>query len=171
MNTKILANLRRISVGCLIVQHNLLAVKFGLSSLALVSILSVFFKGSRQRVLWNWFVGEWRLLNEENTKDSVSGPQLFTIFLNGLLTTLRFTWLAHLCYLHTRTIQAFYTLCEVEKIPRKALSNSFWSGLAILGCPAALANSRGLFFERRDALKHLHWCLVFLRIPLSLFWV
>ena len=42
-----------------------------------------FLKGRQQKVI-NGFVGEWKVVNRGTTQGSVSGPHLFSIFLNDL---------------------------------------------------------------------------------------
>ena len=43
-----------------------------------------FLEGRKQRLLYDGFVGQWKDVNEGTTQGSVSGPHLFTIFLNDL---------------------------------------------------------------------------------------
>ena len=43
-----------------------------------------FLEGRKQRLLYDGFVGQWKDVNKGTTQGSVSGPHLFTIFLNDL---------------------------------------------------------------------------------------
>ena len=43
-----------------------------------------FLQGRKQRLLYDGFVGQWKDVNKGTTQGSVSGPHLFTIFLNDL---------------------------------------------------------------------------------------
>ena len=68
------------------VKHDLLSVKLkqlGLSPYITNWYLS-FLEGRMQRLLYDGFVGQWKDVNKGTTQGSVSGPHLFTIFLNDL---------------------------------------------------------------------------------------
>ena len=43
-----------------------------------------FLEGTKQRLLYDGFVGQWKDVNKGTTQGSVSGPHLFTIFLHDL---------------------------------------------------------------------------------------
>ena len=57
--------------------------QLGLSPYITIWYLS-FLKGRKQRLLYDGFVGQWKDVNKSTTQGSVSGPHLFTIFLNDL---------------------------------------------------------------------------------------
>ena len=42
-----------------------------------------FLEGRQQRLLYDGYVGQWKDVNKGTMQGSVSGPHLFTIFLNG----------------------------------------------------------------------------------------
>lgn len=68
------------------VKRDLLSVKLkqlGLSPYITNWYLS-FLEGRKQRLLYDGFVGQWKDVNKGTTQGSVSGPHLFTIFLNDL---------------------------------------------------------------------------------------
>ncbi|PFX17147.1 putative RNA-directed DNA polymerase from transposon X-element [Stylophora pistillata] len=68
------------------VKHDLLPVKLkqiGLSPYIANWYLSLL-EGRMQRLLYDGFVGQWKDVNKGTTQGSVSGPHLFTIFLNDL---------------------------------------------------------------------------------------
>ena len=68
------------------VKHDLLLAKLkqlGLNPYLVNWYLS-FLEGRQQRVVCNGFVGKWKDVNKGTTQGSVSGPHLFTIFLNDL---------------------------------------------------------------------------------------
>ena len=66
------------------VKHDLLSVKLkqlGLSPYITNWYLS-FLEGRMQSLLYDGFVGQWKDVNKGTTQGSLSGPHLFTIFLN-----------------------------------------------------------------------------------------
>ena len=66
------------------IDHMVISLKqLGLSPYITNWYLS-FLEGRKQRLLYDGFVGQWKDVNKGTTQGSVSGPHLFTIFLNDL---------------------------------------------------------------------------------------
>ena len=68
------------------VKHDLLFAKLkqlGLSPY-ITNWYQSFLEGRKQRLLYDGFIGQWKDVNKGTMQGSVSGPHLFTIFLNDL---------------------------------------------------------------------------------------